>query len=425
MLPKFYIRLGSDNSIAVRTLRIEGDASAGQLSGEVEAVSIETPLSELAAAASGCRIIVIVPATDLLLTSAQVPSRNRQRIITAVPFMLEDQLASDVDQLHFVSGAPDAAGQVATVVVEHQKMQQWLELLKAHGVEPHMIVADLCCLPRVAEQSWSLLLERESALICTAQNRGFAVDGANLLLMLRSALQESEKGAGLPEQLRLMSAVADDAALPEQVMEQLNEFDLIVHRETEGVDILALLAKGLDEKQALNLLQGQYSRRDQLGKLLRPWRAAAVMLAALLLFSGGMTVADYFKLSQQQIALKKHIEQTYLAACPGAKRIVNPKAQMKECLKKMRGGGSASGDGLLEMMASVGDALKAASGLQLQRISFRNGQLDMALVIADIQGLDKLKQRLIKDSGLKVEILSATSRNSRIEARLQLKGKGA
>jgi len=429
MPSKLYIRLnsascadasansGPDRAAGLRTLHLAEDGTQ---------TAASTPLSELAGLAGGCRVIVIVPGIELSLMSATVPSRNRQRILSAVPYILEDQLASDVEQLHFVIGAPDSSGQVASAVVEHQKMVQWLELLRSNGVEPHMIVADLCCLPVSDSSQWSLLLEGDTALLSTGHNQGFAMDTDNLVLMLRSVLQACEQSGDAPEQLRLVNTggagSGDDLAL----VEQLSEFDLVISREDETVDAVTLFAQGLDEQRALNLLQGQYSRRDQMGKLLRPWRAAAAMLAALVLFSGGMTVADFFELRGEQVALKKHIEQTYLAACPGAKRIVNPKAQMQQCLKKLRGGGSGGGDdGLLTMLSSIGDALKATSGLQLQRMSYRNGQLDMALAISDIQGLDQLKQRIIKDAGLQVEILSATSRDSRVEARLQLKGKGA
>jgi len=435
MQPKLYIRLNSDSCIDARVdggadsdTRVDTHIDKGtelhtlHIAEDGTQTSSQTALNELAALASGCRIIIIVPATEVSLMSAAVPSRNRQRILSAVPYILEDQLASDVEQLHFVIGAPDANGEVTAAVVEHQKMRQWLELLRSNGVEPHMIVADLCCLPVSEIPQWTLLLEGDIALLSTGYNQGFAVDRENLVMMLRNALQAREQSADAPEQLRLLSnGAGDDLAL----LEQLSEFDLVVSREDEAVDALALFAQGLDEKQAMNLLQGQYSRRDQMGKLLRPWRAAAAMLAALLLFSGGMTVANYFELSGEQAALKKHIEETYLAACPGAKRIVNPRAQMTQCLKKLRGGGGTSDDGLLVMLSSMGDALKAAGGLQLQRMSYRNGQLDMALAISDIQALDKLKERITKDAGLQVEILSATSRDNRVEARLQLKGKGA
>ena len=107
MQPKLYIRLTSDRAPALRTLLVAEDGT--------HAASQETALSELAALASGCRVIVMVPTTELSLMSAAVPSRNRQRILSAVPYILEDQLASDVEQLHFVIGVPDANGQVATV----------------------------------------------------------------------------------------------------------------------------------------------------------------------------------------------------------------------------------------------------------------------------------------------------------------------
>ncbi len=417
MQPTFYIRLTNESSTSttVSTLHVTEEGA--------QARSTETPFSDLAAAASGCRIIVIVPATELLLMSTTVPSRNRQKILSAVPYILEEQLASDVEQLHFVIDTPDAAGQVTTLVVEHQKMKSWLNLLRMHGVEPHAIVADLCCLPQSDMAQWTLLLEGDTVLVSTGINQGFAVDRDNLLLILRSALQAQEGAADRPQQLRLITAGSDDE---EPLIEAPGEFDLVISREDGIEDTLLLLAQGLDEKRTLNLLQGQYSRRDQMGKLLRPWRATAVMLALLMLLSGGTTVADYFRLNDEKAALKGHIEQTYLATCPGAKRIVNPEAQMKQCLKKLRGGGGGNGgDELLVMLSSVGDALKATAGLQLQRLSYRNGQLDIALAISDIQGLDKLKQRIIRDAALQVEILSATSRNSRIEARLQLKGKGA
>ncbi|HED39903.1 MAG TPA: hypothetical protein ENJ13_05690, partial [Chromatiales bacterium] len=117
MQPTFYIRLTNESSTSttVSTLHVTEEGAPAH--------STETPLSDLAAAASGCRIIVIVPATELLLISTTVPSRNRQKILSAVPYILEEQLASDVEQLHFVIDTPDAAGQVATLVVEHQKMK--------------------------------------------------------------------------------------------------------------------------------------------------------------------------------------------------------------------------------------------------------------------------------------------------------------
>lgn len=411
MQPRLFIRLKRSDDTSVETLSVGADGDTAMQEGE---------LSVLAA---GCRVIVIVPATDLLLTRVTVPSRNRQRILSAVPFLLEDQLASDVELLHFVIGAPDSNGEVPTLVVEHHRMEKWLALLKSNGIEPHMMIADLSCLPQSSEHGWTVVLEEEAALVACDDDRGFAVDRDNLPLMLRGALRESADSAIAPQALRLIP-VGEEREV--EGLEALCEKQgVTLNRDEVAPHALTLLAQHFDEKRTLNLLQGQYSRREQIGKMLRPWRAAAAMLVALMLFSGGMTVVDYFELSDEKVALQQHIDKTYLAACPGAKRVVNARVQMEQCLKKLRGGESDSGEGMLDMLASIGDALKAAGGLQLQRLSYRSGQLDMALAINDIQGLDQLKQRIIKESGFQVEILSATSRNNRIEARVQLKGSGA
>jgi len=71
----------------------------------------------------------------------------------------------------------------------------------------------------------------------------------------------------------------------------------------------------------------------------------------------------------------------------------------------------------------MGDAaapLKQAGNLILLRVNFHDNKLDLALVIGDLQALDQLKQQLIEQAGMAVDIQSASALNDRVEARLQL-----
>ena len=97
-------------------------------------------LGEAAADAQGRRIVVVVPGQDVLLTAAVVPSRNRQRIVEALPYILEDQLASDVDELHFAVGARVRDGTVPAAVVAHERMAHWLAQLRSVGIDPDELV---------------------------------------------------------------------------------------------------------------------------------------------------------------------------------------------------------------------------------------------------------------------------------------------
>ncbi len=68
--------------------------------------------------------------------------------------------------------------------------------------------------------------------------------------------------------------------------------------------------------------------------------------------------------------------------------------------------------------------LKQVENLILQRVSYHDGKLDLALVIGDLQALDQLKQQLIEQAGMTVDIQSASALNDRVEARLQLAKRG-
>jgi len=73
-------------------------------------------------------------------------------------------------------------------------------------------------------------------------------------------------------------------------------------------------------------------------------------------------------------------------------------------------------------MASIGQSLKETPGLEIQRINYNEGKIDLALSIGDLQSLDQLKQRLATQGKVTVNIESAASRDNKVEARLQITG---
>ena len=62
------------------------------------------------------------------------------------------------------------------------------------------------------------------------------------------------------------------------------------------------------------------------------------------------------------------------------------------------------------------------TGLSLQRLSYKEGELSLSLMIGDLQRLEQLKSRLTSTGHLSIEIQSANTRDNQVEARLQIKG---
>jgi len=66
------------------------------------------PLRQAAAAAGSRRLAVIVPRSDVLMTEVELPVKSGGvRLQQVVPYALEEQLAADIDTLHFALGERD------------------------------------------------------------------------------------------------------------------------------------------------------------------------------------------------------------------------------------------------------------------------------------------------------------------------------
>ncbi len=399
MSNEFFIRFDADgaaNSASWLRLATEGGIAA---SGHGE-------LAEIGKLAAGYRVVVIIPAQQVLLCRATVPGQKRRLLAQAVPYALEDQLAADVETLHFAFGQI-VNNEVAVAIIDRVLMAGWLLRLREAGLTPSVLVPETLLLPWQAGE-WQLACWEQLCLLRSGEQAAIVMDSANANLLVQMALAE----AGESTPTRLVIYAADEPSL--------GELGLEIEHYPLPDSILLWLSQHYDERLSINLMQGPYSRRERLGQYWRPWRAAAALLTVLLLVQVGVTLADYQRLNREHLALQQQIETSYRQAFPEARKVVNPRVQMERALKALRGGGS--GGGLNALLAEAGKEFQASPGLTLQRMSYRDGQLDVALTVADLQRLDELKLRLTQGGKLHVEIQSASAQGSVVEARLKIKG---
>jgi general secretion pathway protein L len=180
------------------------------------------------------------------------------------------------------------------------------------------------------------------------------------------------------------------------------------------------MAHNFHEQDCINLLQGEYSRKEQFEKLIRPWRSAAAIVFVWLLLQVGLLVTEYQTLVGKDAALRSEILAVYKDAFPDSKNIVDPKLQMKRGLEKLQGGGTGNND-MISLLATTGEIISDTSGMTVRSIRYKSETLDVDIEIADLQALDALKTRLVKEAGLNVEIVSASSRSGKVESRLQIR----
>lgn len=363
----------------------------------------------LAAQAAGRRTVLLVPGTDVSLFRVQVPTDNRQRMRRAVPYALEEQLADDVETLHFAVGGRGGDARVEVAVAARERMDQWQAWCETAGLEPAAWYGETQLLPP-ADDAWTGLDDSagERLLLRGPDGSAYAID--------RDSWPAFGTRLETPARLRLLATGSAESDLP--AVEGLEQ-------ETGGwaQHPLEHLAGGLGRSELINLCQGDYSRQQQVGRLLRPWRAAAGLLAAALLLALVGQFVQLQRLEAREAELSARIEQLYRDTFPQARRVVNARHQMEQQLLALRRARGRDSLDFLGLLARSGEVFRAAEGVQLQGVSYRDGRLDVQLTTRDLQSLDKLKQQLAAGGRLQVEIQSATAGGERrVEGRLRIAG---
>ncbi len=366
------------------------------------------------------RVVVCVPATDILIAPVDLPGGNRQRMLKAVPYALEEQIIDDVEELHFALSNREKDNSYRVAAVDRIRISDWLEVLRAAGISPHALVPDINCLPYDAS-TWSVLIDGSSALIRTGKYDGSALEVRNLPVMLSGTLRGKESNN--PDIIRMYLS-GESHALKDMMKgsEEATEFDFSDY----GGDATRFLAEHYDAQASLNLLQGEYSREEQWGKHLRPWYPAAALFLIWLVLQTGVDIYRYQGYSAQVTQLEQQIAQVYKQAFP-ASRNVRPgteRARMDselKSLRKQRGQGQA---GLQDMLSKAGPILSRTRDLAIQSIRFRDGRLELKVQAKNLASLDKLKQQLAAQSGWKVESQSS-SRGNQVESQIRIQGTGA
>jgi general secretion pathway protein L len=369
-------------------------------------------LMDAAAQAQGRRVTAILPAEQVTLLHVEVPSRNPQKVLQAVPFMLEDKLAEDVESLHFALGERGAAGQLVAVV-SRPRLRRCLDELTAAGIVPMRIVPDVCAVSPETEAVVTVLGDG-TALLRFPDGSGFGTDAglAAQLLKLRSTASDPPLKRvelhGTAEEMDVLEASLGDTGL-ERVRHPL-----------EG-GMLPLLARHLGAQRGLDLLQGEFKLQNSLQEHWRQWRLATFLAAACLVLGLAQQIASYVHLRHEAAALDAQVEQIFTQAMPGSRLQAGTEMlQMKQRLSQLQGGNSAGS--LLMLLDALGTGLSANGSIQMTGLNYQNGSLQAQLQAGDIGALDALKGALNKQAGITANLDSVNASGTQVTGRIVLSG---
>ncbi|HSN72051.1 MAG TPA: type II secretion system protein GspL [Steroidobacteraceae bacterium] len=388
------------------------DARGGRLGG----VSRGT-LAEAAANRGDHRVLGLVPGTDITLARPELPVRSGPRVAQAVPFALEEQLAGDVEDMHFAVGRRDERPGVPVAGVARDRMQAWQSQFAAAGLDLDGLYAETSAVP-VIPGGVTLLVDRGQLFVRRADELPVVLDVQPLAEAIQLALATSEETR---ENVTVYLSQAEYDR-ERDLIEGLREVTASLQVKLLPDGALPLLASTALQDAAVNLLQGPYAPKRQFSVSLAPWRYAAMLAAAFFVVHLGVKGVEYWRLAREEARIDAEIAQVFETAMPGVRQ-VEPRQQMQQRYFAMRGGGG--GSGLLANLDPLGAAIAETPQARLEALAYRNRVLDLRMLAPDVNALEKIRTR-IAERGLNAEIQSASPReDNSTEGRLQIRAPGA
>jgi len=376
------------------------------------------PLSLAAARATGRRVCVLVPGTDVLLAEPEVPMKAGTKLQQVVPYALEEQLADDIDDLHFAIGkrAADSA-RTPVAVVRRSLMDEWLTTLRSSGLEPDSMYADSALLPENPGQAVALM-EEDVVVVRPPLSSAVTLP----IEALTEALEIAQQGQGSAELattgtrgLVLYTGAAEWHQHSQQIESLRERFDGIkIQLLSSGP--LALFAQQLPTATPINLLQGPYTPATASKGEWRAWRVAAILLASLVGLHVVGKAAELSALKRSERQLDTSINQQFHLAMGNAPLGSNPRMQMQQRLTAIQNGGNSGG--LLPALGALVQARAAAPSSTLQALSFRQGAIEMKVSTQDAASLDRLTKTL-RTNGWDTELTSGSPAASGYEGRIR------
>ncbi|KFZ36612.1 general secretion pathway protein GspL [Shewanella mangrovi] len=366
MSERLFIRLGVTSSDPCSWLVWSEQEQEIIASGELADASALQTLSERA----GNRPVdVLVPSDVVRLMQVNLPEKGQRQALKALPFLLEESLAQNIEELHFVPGARE--GDLLNVaIVAHEQLEQWLAWLTEAGLTARKLVPDCLAVP-LAGCQWGLLQVANQYLLRTGEGAGVAVGKDWLGMMLPQLLEQTETKPSVACYTEF-----DDERLDCQL--QTLELPMLV------------LAKG-HLQSPLNLLTGRYKPRKEYNAQLQPWKKVAAIAVAVFVLGLANKGLGIYRYSSEAEQLKAQSEAIYRQVA-GSSRIVNLRSQLDSTLRSLQGSGS--GAELFNMLQQLQQSFSQVPELKPESLRFDGSRSELRMQVSakSYEQIDKFRQ---------------------------------
>ncbi len=335
-------------------------------------------------------LIVLLPGDSITMMAVKMPKMRASERLKALPFVLEEQLASDPENIAVAIGSVDKKGLTNIAVFDKTQFEKQIQILREHALFPQAMLPDFLALP-YEENAWSIALLGNFALVRTGEQQGFSVDSDNLFLLLQVALDKSSDSK--PNRFVIFQ---DNNVIDTTKWDVFNI--PIDAKDCTGQTVFDL--KAVQAQPAINLLQGENRPKMPSSDLKKNWVVAIISALSLIGFLFLSNMAQWVYLSHEATVINNQTLLAYQKIFPGSAEMLEPKFRVASLLTRLQK--ESKGSEFLHLLAVSGKVLTQYPAVTMQSMKFSDGKLVLQLQTKETAQLTAMVNA-IDQAGLTVQ----------------------
>ena len=334
-------------------------------------------LSDLTHYAQGRQLILLVSTANLVLTQVDIPAGANRQLESMLPFLLEDDIAQDVDELHFTVLAKQD-GKANVCGIDHSWLEAMIADFRELGFVVRKVIPDALALPVSEEMGLTAVEVDGQWLVKKGPYQAMSIEASWLRLLVQSEWVKQ-----------------GDDYLPLQAFSPLPDLDLGQDQDWQNASpklVMQLLAEGAVQSK-LNLLSGEFKPKSSLGRHLKVWRKAGIAAGVLLVMVGVNNWLQIRNAEAQANAYRSESERIFRQITNKNKipTVTYLKRELQREEKVLSGSG---GESVLDWMIKMPQVMKQVPGLKLTSFKYdgSRGEVRLQAQSNDFQTFEKARE---------------------------------
>ncbi len=395
------------------------------------------------------RVILLLPARWTLNRDLTINSGQKKHIHTALPFLIEEEVASNIESLHICYVLAQKGNKVSITAIAHEKIKKLLALFEAEHISPDDFYSESRIIETVPQTAVIMLDESGVTLAMPGHAPiPLAYDAVPFVLTQRAEQLNTEDAQTVDEDNEGQRIASIQLIVPEGLSEKAEmQREALVdwltdkgwlfkeeHYAGSEFDFYAthfFKVETIPSTPLINLRQKQYQCPKRANRLIKQWRSLIIIFFSGIIINLGLLVGKGLYFGGEANSLWHSNADYYLKLYPNDRQVKEAKAKDRisfdiqnwlENRLKNSGKRLTNKDNTFLPLLQRFSSVALAQGINTVESKSMDFNTDSGHLLVEFQApnLDVVNKMLaaLKEQGLKTQLDTASQEKVGVTARV-------